>query len=211
VDGVLQNEYALNPFWYYFDEDNIEHTIMEDYDRSIHGELTYGTIYSDGSDALLSKSTDLLTNKVTKYGYDYGKPTAAVTYDTEDNVLSQETFVYDDIDRLTRDNFYYTLPNNSVTSEIEYDTQTTDHFADNRVKTYSYKIGGTEKAKTENSYDTYKRITNKKYTVDGRVFNKSVEYSKTRVNKVIDSVGGTTLYEYDNMGRISAASNLSKS
>lgn len=75
--------------------------------------------------------------------------------------------------------------------------------ADRRVSNYSFKINGTQKAKTVNTYDTYKRVRKKTYTVGSKTFTKEIVYDKTKVSKVVDSVGGTTQYEYDSMGRIS--------
>lgn len=75
--------------------------------------------------------------------------------------------------------------------------------ADRRVSNYSYKVNGTEKAKTVNTYDTYRRLKQKTYTVDGKVFTKSIEYDMAKVSRLIDSAGGTTRFEYDAMGRIS--------
>ena len=128
-----------------------------------------------------------------------------MTYDeSDDTILKVDTFVYDIAGRLTKTRFDHNpLTGEYVTSEIGYLKEADDPLADNRVNGYSYKVNGTEKAKTENTYDAYKRIKNKKYTVDGKVFTKGIEYDKTRVKKVVDSAGGTTSYEYDCMGRIS--------
>jgi YD repeat-containing protein len=117
-------------------------------------------------------------------------------------------FVYDDAERLRKHNFNYNLSSsdpvkgNHVGDDIVYVKSDDDPPADNRIASYSYKVGGAEKAKTENTYDAYKRVTNKKYTVGGKVFTKGIGYAQTRIGTVVDSVGGTTSYEYDPMGRI---------
>ena len=206
IDGVLENLYDLDAYWYYsYDGSNQRHTSMENYGVVQGFELNHGTIVKDGKDALLAKTTDKLAGEVTKYGYANEKLTAAVTYDeSDDTILKVDTFVYDIAGRLIKTRFDYNpLSGEYVTSEIGYLKEADDPLADNTVNCYSYKVNGTEKAKTENTYDAYKRIKNKKYTVDGKVFTKGIEYDKTRVKKVVDSAGGTTSYEYDCMGRIS--------
>lgn len=180
------------------------HTTMENYGTAQDFELRHDIINQDGKDALLAKTTDKLTGEVTKYGYDDEKLIAAVTYDKSDTVLKIDEFVYDIAGRLTKTRFEHNpLTGEYVTSEMGYLKEADDPLADNRVNCYSYQVNGTEKAKTENTYDAYKRIKNKKYTVDGKVFTKGIEYDKTRVKKEVDSAGGTTSYEYDSMGRIS--------
>lgn len=125
----------------------------------------------DGKDGLLSQTTDHITGETTKYGYYNDKLTAAVAYDGDGLAIRQETFIYDSANRLTKTRFDYNISGSEyITSEIEYEKAATDPLQDNRVKIYRNKIGGAEKAKTENTYDVYKRITNKKYTIGGRVF-----------------------------------------
>ena len=46
-------------------------------------------------------------------------------------------------------------------------------------------------------------MTKKAYTIGSKTFTKEIVYDKTKINKVIDSAGGTAQYEYDSMGRIS--------
>ncbi len=83
--------------------------------------------------------------------------------------------------------------------------------AEKRVNTYTYNVDGYRKAQTTNTYDTYKRIQQKKYRVGKTDFTKSIEYDKTRPSRVVDKkdllVGDDIIlnevsYEYDAMGRI---------
>lgn len=204
IDGVLETSYDLNPYWYYIDSSNQTHTTMESYNRATHGALSQVTKGMDGKDAMLSQTSDTPAGEVTKYGYDDGKLTAAVTSDMANNLRRQQTFVYDDADRLTRIRLDHNPATNEyVTSDITYVKAASDPDADRRVSNYSFKINGTQKAKTVNTYDTYKRVTKKTYTVGSKTFTKEIVYDKTKVSKVVDSVGGTTQYEYDSMGRIS--------
>ena len=207
IDNILENSYLIDPRWTYLHQNQQTH-IMNEYNRVDDGELHHSSAGVDGKDAMLSQTKDLLTEETTKYGYYGGKLTAALTYDNSDSVLSREVFVYDKADRLKEHNFNYNLSNsdpitgNHVGSDIGYVKSDDNPLADNQVANYSYKVGGAEKAKTENTYDAYKRIINKKYTVGGKVFTKGIEYAQTRIGTLVDSVGGTTLYEYDPMGRI---------
>ena len=208
INGMLEYSYSIAPRWTYLDEHLLSHTTMETYDRTKYDELHHSSAGVDGKDAMLSQTKDLLTEETTKYGYSKGKLTAALTYDSSDSVLSRELFVYDEANRLKKHNFNYNLSNsdpitgNHVGSDIGYVKSDDNPLADNQVASYSYKVGGAEKAKTENTYDAHKRVINKKYTVGGKVFTKGIEYAQTRIGTLVDSVGGTTSYEYDPMGRI---------
>ena len=97
--------------------------------------------------------------------------------------------------------------NEYVTSDIGYVKAASDPAVDSRVSSYSYKVNGTEKAKTVNAYDEYKRVKNKNYTVGGKAFTKAFSYNKTRISSVAESAGGTTTYQYDNMNRITSINN----
>ena len=208
VEGILENSYHLNPRWTYLDENDNPHYTMEDYDRTKHDELIHGKISSDGKDALLSQTTDKLTGEVTKYGYYDGNLTAAVTYNAAGSVLKQETFVYDDAGRLTSDRFDYNLTTgDKVRSDINYVRSADNLLVDNRINTYSYKINGIEKAKTQNTYDNYKRIKSKAYTVGGKIFTQSIGYDGKIIDITWDSMGDSTRYQYDTMNRITSINN----
>ena len=204
INSLLSISYDIDPYWYYFDSNNQSHTTMENYNRTTHGELSQITKGVNGNGAMISQTTDSLASEVARYGYDNGNLTAVVTRDMANNLRRQETFVYDNADRVTSNRFDHSMvPNEYVTSDITYVKAASDPKADSRVSNYSFKINGTQKAKTVNTYDTYKRVTKKTYTVGSKTFTKEIVYDKTKVSKVVDSVGGTTQYEYDSMGRIS--------
>ena len=67
-------------------------------------------------------------------------------------------------------------------------------------------IGGTQKSKTTNTFDTYKRLTKKTAAIGSSSFVKNFTYTKTRVTNVADQVSGvnigTNSYTYDDLGRI---------
>ncbi|MBR2617754.1 MAG: RHS repeat-associated core domain-containing protein, partial [Paludibacteraceae bacterium] len=78
------------------------------------------------------------------------------------------------------------------------------------VATYTYKVNSTDTvaAQTENTYDSFKRITNKKVSLVSatKQINKQVGYNRTRVTDVQDVFDGANLgkteYIYDTRGRI---------
>lgn len=169
---------------------------------------TYVTNGTDSGSSKLAAVDDKITGKKKKYAYENGRLSRIGEFNTSDTELSTETFEYDDIGRLTKDTFTYDVSNSKVfRSEVEYDKNASDPNADGKVKTYSCFLtptGTITTAKTENTYDDYNRIETKKHTVNRKEFSKAIEYDKTRVKKVTDSVGGTVQYEYDAMGRITS-------
>ena len=208
IDGVVENTYDADPYWFYLDSDSNAHTTMNEYNEAEHGELERVTQGVSGKDALLAQTTDSLTSEVTKYGYYNKQLTAAITYDTSGSAIRQETFIYDDANRLSKSCFEHNpSANEYVTSDIGYVKAASDPAVDSRVSSYSYKVNGTEKAKTVNAYDEYKRVKNKNYTVGGKAFTKAFSYNKTRISSVAESAGGTTTYQYDNMNRITSINN----
>lgn len=203
IDGLVENTYDADPYWFYLGSDGIAHTTMNEYNEAEPRELERVTQGVSGKDALLSKMKDSLTSEITEYGYHNKQLTAAITYDTSGSAIRQETFIYDDANRLSNSCFEHNLSANEyVTSDIGYVKVASDPAVDSMVSSYSYKVNGTEKAKTVNTYDDYKRITNKKYIVCNQEFTKDITYCKTRVQTIEDNVGGEVSYTYDRMGRV---------
>lgn len=181
IDDLIKNTYDIGAFF-------------------IDG--TYTTVGIDNGSAKLAVREDLITGIQTKFAYQNNRLERVGEFNFQGTTVNEETFTYDESGKLVEDKFTYDSGTNSVQHNITYVSEGGSNNSEGMISSYSYKVNGTQKAKTENTYDAYKRVTNKKYTVGGRVFNRGVEYDKTRVNKVIDSVAGTTLYEYDSMGRI---------
>ena len=220
VDGVLENQYCIEPQWTYLyddpdtDVEEVEprHT-MEDYDREKHGELIHSfaevnNAAVDGKDAMLSQTIDRLAGEVTRYGYSNGMLTAAVTRDLTEYPKRQETFVYDKIGRLKKSRFDHDMTTgDNVTSSIRYYVGENDPFADNRVGDYSYSVNNILKAFTYNFYDDYKRITKKRFNFSGRIFQKQFVYSDNKVSSTFENTGERIYYSYDDLGRISSFSN----
>ena len=213
VEDTLENVYCLDSYCYYLEYENgtnIPKTEIENYNRSTHGELVFGSVTLNCKDSVLSQRTDKMTNEVVKYGYDGDNLVAAVTYDSSNNVTKQEIFIHDDIQRLTKDKFLYnTMSQQSVESNIEYATNVDSHVPDNRVSKYTYKVNGVEKAQTLNSFESiHKRVQKKEHTVGGKSFSKQMFYNQNELNATVDKCGNThlatTYYNHDAMGRITS-------
>ena len=209
IDGVLENSYDNRPRWYYYTDEayNISED-MNDYNRGVHGDLIRGDKKGDGKDAMLAQSEDILTGEITKYGYNSGKLNAAVTENSNESIIRQETFGYDKKNRLTKNHFEYDITaGESVTSDIEYEMPEDSPLNDNKISSYSYKVNGEEKAKTFNHYSQFERIYLKTHCIGNTDFYKMITYDHTRISD--EDYNGThqTHYDYDNMGRIASIDN----
>ena len=71
---------------------------------------------------------------------------------------------------------------------------------------YRFDPPGVSSAVTENTFDDFKRLVGKKYTLGGNVIDRSYDYNNSRVIKCVDKSTvyyiGTNDYTYDTMGRI---------
>ena len=213
IQGILENQYCISPRCRYSVGGFPTYT-MEHYNKATHGELIHCNSNPDGKDAMLSKATDHLANEYTCYGYYAGKLNAALTYERNNNdndnsnndnnnMLRTETFVYDKLGRLTKDQFYHVWSTNeSVTSEITYARAEDNPLADNRISQYKFLVNGSSKAQTTNTFDIYKRVDNKEFLIDNKVFSKNINYTGNRISSITDSAGGEISYTYDSLGRI---------
>ena len=188
IDGIVKNTYDALPFYSEYVTDE------------------FGTVGDSGETARLAESHDLTTGKKTRFGYDSDLLKVACVFNSSGTKLTTERYEYDDIKRMTSDEFNYAT-GKTVKSDISYNTSITDASPDNRISTYSYKVDGIEKAKTQNRYnDPYKRLSSKLITVGSITYDKSIDYEITRINKVRDVKNGTTFhnisYDYDALGRI---------
>lgn len=105
---------------------------------------------------------------------------------------------------MTKDVCIYDQPNaKQVTSTISYAKAATDPLADERVGTYTYAVKNSSTAKTQNTFDNFKRVKKKVYTIAGKAYTKTLTYNKTRISKEADTAGITNTYTYDSLGRIS--------
>ena len=189
IDGVLSNTYDLSPSF------------------TSAGALN---ATEDNGSALLAMTTDSTQGETARFTYNKKNQltkkavTSASNFATK---VSTETFAYDDIGRLTSNTASFTGSGfTSVGSSSAYKKSATSAGADNTVSSYTYKIGGTQKAKTTNTFDTYKRLAKKTAAISSSSFVKNFTYTKTRVTKVADQVSGvnigTNSYTYDDLGRI---------
>ena len=207
IEGVLENTYCLDPYWYYFISQDEHCKTMEQYDRATHGALSQVCAEINGEavdckDAALSQAMDKLTNECTQYGYDNGLLTAAVTRSASSTLLRQETYVYDALGRLKKNHFDYDIANgHHVTSSIIYRYPTGDPFANNQVDEYTYKVNGATKALTHSDYDNFNRLECKRYNISGKWFERTFTYDKTQISQETHG-SSVTNYQYDDLGRI---------
>ena len=191
VSGKLTNAYALSP---YFNTNGV-HTNL-------------GTT-SNGS-MLLSTQTDLMTNDVACYGYDDYDKLVRVQTKQGSTVVKNETFEYDDANRITKDTLTYTM-GDSKTSTIttSYSTQPNSWKTDGRISKVVHTNAG-KSMTTDITYDANKRqITNSK-TINGIAYGRSIVYNTDIISSVKDTyTKGTisttlsnTAFTYDALGRI---------
>ena len=194
-DTTVQSSYpsVSNPI-------NTETVVVDKYNRTKSVENILQNTYG-----ATEESIDYLVGEKKTYVYKKNKLKQVLikaTTGSQDN-LRQEEFAYDNAERLNVKSFYYDVDaEKNVVSNIGYLVSEADPRADGRISSYSYRVNGSEKARTENAYDVYKRLISKNVRVGARTYSRSIEYDKTRVNKVTDSTGVTRLYEYDSVGRI---------
>ena len=193
IDGLLANTYGVSPIYVPGEGGN---------------QGQYGFLNINNSNSQLAESRDLTTQKVTKYAYEKGRASRIGEFDNN-TLVNEEIFTYDDIGRLVKDEYTYD-GGKKVISEIAYKKNANHPLADNTVATYTYKVNSTDTvaAQTENTYDPFKRITNKKVSLAlaTKQINKQVTYDRTRVTAVQDAFDGANLgkteYIYDTRGRI---------
>ena len=184
---------------------------------------------SDNRSAVLSTSTDLLRNEMATYEYtSKGELIKKTVTDKDDssNKISEETFTYDDIGRLTKECYYPNPEELTCTVKaITYEKDDTNPLADGTVSEFAYAtkaIAGIilpnhVSYKTVNEYDDpFHRLTKKTLNVyndspnSTLTFDKCFTYDKTRISDVeehfLNHEIGMSSYEYDNMGRISSMS-----
>ena len=188
IDDVKENVYDINP-------------IVNSYTNEY---IKYG---HDGLDAKLAESKDKTTNETTKFGYDKDLIKKIGTFNSSGTKTTEETLDYDNRDRLICDTFTFNAMNNSVKREINYDDN--GAIKSGRVKSFKQFIGNdtVAKAQTVNTFDGYKRLTQKTHTIGNKVFSRNINYESTRVKSFVDSSGSATYYGYDAMGRITKESN----
>ena len=164
----------------------------------------------DNGSSLLATTTDEMRSEISKFAYTAKGQLSSKTIVQEANPaseISQETFVYDDFNRMTGDTFVYNkATGKQVASAVEYVPSEDNPANDSRVKKYTYTTSNANAATTVNTFDILKRVVSKQHTVSGKVFARNFTYSNSRVIRHADTFGGANLgtnnYGYDAMGRI---------
>ena len=187
IDDVIKNTYDINP---------------------TYANGTYDVIGIDNGVGKLALSEDMVTGNKTRYGYGSKGVTSIGTFDiSEETKLSEETFDYDSLGRLTKNN--YTFGTNTVGNEFTYLIDENTYNADKRIGSAKYKVNGAVKSTATNYYDSYKRIKRKLISL-GNTYDRNITYNQTRISKVMDVKNGSTInnvsYTYDTHGRITGES-----
>ena len=203
---LVKNTYALHP---YYDEETEEH-------------LDFG----DGKGAnSLKTSTDFVSNKVKEYTY-RGSQVDKIVTKQNDTQIDEEYYEYDNAGRMTK-SVFKPSSNQSIETHLTYDTPINAWNTDSSIKTFQNVVSGvssdgtSKSVTTTNTFDKYRRLTNKTNTFGGLAYIKEISYNKTRISNVVDKLSlnsqilGNTSYSYDALGRIvgetDSVANTSKS
>ena len=203
--GVLHSTTAL--FDKYGRLASIPGVLTNTYDLLPDGNTLVGV---DNGSSLLATTTDEMCSETAKFAYNEKNQLSSKTVvqvANQASEISQETFVYDDFNRMTGDTFVYNkTTGKQVSAQIEYLPTASNPANDSRVSKYTFDPPGVSNAVTENTFDDFKRLVSKKYTLGGNVINRSYTYNNSRVTKCVDKSTvyyiGTNDYTYDAMGRI---------
>lgn len=159
---------------------------------------------------------DHVANETTRYSYNTsGKVISALVAATDDYSDKKRVSgcVYDAIGRLSMQNFAYgTGTNDMVFEQIGYRKAETDPTADNVVQSYSYyhieHLFGVPVASSQNTFDSFNRISERSISLGDAVFTKQFNYNKTWLSSeylcLNDSLSETIYYSRDDMGRLAS-------
>ena len=192
VSGVLTNVYDVDPTF-----------------STTTGELVET---EDNGSARLAMSTDVNWAETSRFTYHKNGLLANKTVTDEEafeDKISEETFAYDDINRMTEHVATYDAMNGkSVSDVISYNKAADAPGADNAVKNYTYKVNNDQKAFITNTFDIFNRLATKTAQMNASAFAKTFSYNKTRVSAIAETLLGTNIgtntYTYDTVGRIKA-------
>ncbi len=173
VDGKITNTYGIDPR---YESDSYVFTNR-----------------NNGS-ARLATSTDLVINKTTKYAYANDRLSKIGTFDSANAKLSEASFTYDSIGRVT--SYEFSLGAKSVKENAEYDTATTAPTPDDRISNQTFIVNGNNVLSSTNSYDTHRRLVNKETLISSNSLIKEIGYDKTRINSVYYSVNNVYKHKY---------------
>ncbi len=159
---------------------------------------------------------DHVANETTRYSYNTsGKVISALVAATDDYSDKKRVSgcVYDAIGRLSMQNFAYgTGTNDMVFEQIGYRKAETDPTANNVIQSYSYyhieHSSGIPVASSQNTFDSFNRISERSISLGNAVFTKQFNYNKTWLSSeylcLNDSLSETIYYSRDDMGRLAS-------
>jgi RHS repeat-associated protein len=167
---------------------------------------------SNNGSALLATSKDLTNNQTEKYQYNAQRQISKKqTVNSSGTLISEETFDYDEIGRLTSDICTYDKQNSkSVKTVTLYEKDVSHPLADNTVNRYSYYLNDASSpiAQAGYDFDCFNRIASKFCAINGKEFTKNITYNKSKPRILVETLDGRPLliseYTYDNMGRIAS-------
>ncbi len=191
----------------------------------------YTASETDNASSQLATSTDHITGNVTKFGYDENKLDKAAVFNSSGTKLGEESFTYDNANRVTNNEYVYGTK--SVKETREYVTAEDAVNLDERVSDYIFAVNNSTVVSSTNSYDTFKRLKKKTITVGDNKVVKNYTYNKTwpsvtahtmknirthyyswnhdnkmRVNAETDADAGyENYYSYDDYGQLTRENN----
>lgn len=205
--------------------------VYDDYDRLIEItdeiENTYDiypsfdssgniNVHSSNGSSKLAITEDKMALQKTRYKYNEKgllkkqEVTSLSSYATK---ISDETFTYDNVNRLTEKEFTYN--NKKIKDEFTYVKDEDDLYTDERIKTSKYYIDDSLIASITNSYDDFKRNNQKTYDINNKTFKKILTIDYNQITKETNLCGSSTLneinYTYDILDRISLITKNNKS
>ena len=165
------------------------------------------------SDALLVLSTDEVTSQTSRYSYDLKDRLTSISISEESDAdagISNETFAYDKINRITSQIFKYgSADNDRIESSIVYQKADNNPTADGKVDRYSYRVKGNDGAVTTVEYGDDGFYEGYHTQIGDTIFYAYPIYDKTRIYRIenfmlLDTFTeiGEFGYTYDSMGRI---------
>ena len=175
--------------------------------------------YSSNASSKLIMTEDKLQGEKIRYVYnekDLLEKKEITSSSNYANKISEETFEYDDLNRLTDKEFIYDkTTGEKIKDEITYVKDIDDVNVDERIKSNVFKINDQTVATTQNTYDSNKRLNKKEYSI-GNNFkadrNYGIQYNKVNIEtlSVNNVLKNTTTYTYDSFDRIASITNGGK-
>ena len=166
----------------------------------------YTASETDNASSQLAASTDHITGNITKFGYDGNKLNKAAMFNSSGTKLGEESFTYDNANRVAANEYVYGT--NSVKETREYVTTEDAANLDERVSNYNFAVNNSTVVSSTNSYDKFKRLKEKTITVGDNEVVKTYIYNKTWSSVTAHTMNNVRTHYYsrnhDNRMRVNA-------